>query len=199
MIKFSVILILISLLGCASPSPQPDCNFLKNQFNERVSWKDQAPVTYYLHSSVPVEFRTSVEYAANKWNSAAQRTLITISPFVVPGPINATRDGKNVIYFYTSNWSSKSTVQGEAKVNYFGDMFLDTDIILNGVNYKYYTLGNSVPDAVNIETLLIHEMGHTLGLMHSKDQDSVMFGFLAKNMERTEIESSTVDSLKCEY
>lgn len=49
-----------------------------------------------------------------------------------------------------------------------------TDIVLNGVNKRWTTDPASHPDALDIQSVLTHEIGHLVGLGHSEDTTATM-------------------------
>ena len=52
---------------------------------------------------------------------------------------------------------------------------------------------------VHLESLLIHELGHVLGLKHKDSGDSVMATYLSSLTMRNDIPEKDIDDLKCEY
>ena len=52
---------------------------------------------------------------------------------------------------------------------------------------------------VHFKSLIIHELGHALGLDHNEEQGSVMNSSLASGVIRAEVGMQDTSSLKCEY
>lgn len=52
---------------------------------------------------------------------------------------------------------------------------------------------------VNIEALILHEMGHVLGLKHKDGSGSVMATYLASGEDRVNVTGVDSTDLKCEY
>ena len=64
-------------------------------------------------------------------------------------------------------------------------------IYINGVEQKNYI--------IHLESLVVHELGHSLGLDHKPKKDSVMQDKLSARTERDKIGESDYESLECEY
>ena len=61
---------------------------------------------------------------------------------------------------------------------------------INGVESSYY---------IHLESLVIHEFGHVLGLDHNGDDESVMQERLSARTQRDEIGESDYNNIACEY
>jgi predicted Zn-dependent protease len=190
-------LLALSLLSCAKES-EKDCGFVQNSSGERISWKNELPVRMRIHESVPVEYRDAVYSAASKWNNLIGYELIRIDG-VTSGSNQSQKDGANIIYMNSSWESDKASEQARTAVYWVGNKIVETDIRLNGQNFSYYWANSSVKQGVNIEALVLHEMGHVLGLKHKENSKTVMQTYLANNTDRTQVGSEDLESLKCEY
>lgn len=60
-------------------------------------------------------------------------------------------------------------------LSYAGTLY-QCDIYLNAVDYKWSTLTPTPSDALDLQSLVLHEIGHCMGLGHSEALDDVMFG-----------------------
>lgn len=217
---------LISLFTGCPAKPHNDCGFLQDVYGQRISWKDKYPVTVYIHSSVPKSLRPAIYRAAATWESIIGRKVFDISEDSSKLSSEPTRDGKNGIYFL-SNWESdKLSEQGRTSVLWAGDEIQEADIRINHYSYSFYEqtpdqLVSSISetykayqrsDGVNntssgvsysFEALMLHEMGHFLGLKHressGKDQGTVMATKLAAFNNRVVPAESDREAVKCEY
>jgi hypothetical protein len=210
-LSFIVVFIAFGLQGCA-PKPQDDCGFVQNVYGERISWKGEVPVTMYLHESVPQEHVAVIEAAAATWQDATGKRLINIvTDKRVYGAINPQKDGRNIIYYFNTWETDKKAEQARTSIYWVGDQIKETDMRINAAKdmsgtpyFKYYWnqpgVGtSSVVNAVNIEALVIHEMGHVLGLKHKDTSNSVMATYLANNVDRVNIPETDRSALQCEY
>jgi matrixin len=199
MLKFiNLFLILILATSCA-PAAQTDCGYHKNSFGERISWKQKVPVVIYIHESVSVEFRDNIKQAVKIWNY--KKKLFVVSDDIISGPPIRALDRKNVIYYITDHpVDDQPKTQAMTSNRSMGDQIIDSDMQINAYNFKFYSGMSGDPDEISMLSLVIHEMGHMLGLIHNeKDQTDVMFPYLANNLNRFELTESNKQSIECEY
>lgn len=96
--------------------------------------------------------------------------------------VNAS-DNTNLIY-----WAKNSTIvnggldnisgtTGVTFSDYFGNgMLAEADIVLNGVQFTWFTdFNNAENQAQYVESVLLHEIGHFIGLAHSPAGGATMF------------------------
>ncbi len=187
-----------TLMGCSQKSPD-SCGFVQNSSGERISWKNEVPIHLTMHSSIPTEYRGAVIAAAEKWNRALGKNMIIIENSIADGPNAAAKDGQSVIYLSPTWEADKPSEQGRTSIYWVGDRIVETDIKLNSQNFQFYWQKPSETQGVNIEALIMHEMGHVLGLKHKDTESSVMQTYLANNSDRTQIGETDIEALKCEY
>lgn len=191
----------LSLLPSCAPKTQDDCGFVQNVYGQRVSWKGKLPIELNIDKSIPAEFTQAVISAAERWNNSSGKKVFTV---VQTNAASAApeRDSKNSIYFLKDWEDTKKTEQGRTSLYSIGDEVQEADIRVNAKNFKFYwqTIGAfSDNSSVNLEALLVHEMGHVLGLKHRDSGGSVMATYLAAKTDRVEINQIDLESLKCEY
>lgn len=219
MIKFGTKLILLfsvlamAYLSSCSPTPQKDCGFVQNIYGQRIAWKATPLVKVYIHSSVPVELRPALYRAAVTWEKQAGRKLFDFSEDSSQLSAGPSRDQKNAIYFLSEWESDRSSEQGRTSVYWAGDQIQEADIRINGSNFSYYDQdmqvligsaslkkqGRVAHDGYSFEALLLHELGHFLGLKHRDDGSTVMATHLAAFSNRTQLAQIDEDSIRCEY
>jgi hypothetical protein len=197
-------LVAFALQACA-PKSQDDCGFVQNVYGERISWKGQYPVTMYLHESVPQEYVAAIVAAAQTWQDAAGKPMFNIvTNQKISGPINPQKDSRNIIYFLSTWEEDKSSEQARTSIYWIGDQIKEADMRING-KFTYYwnqpgvaSTANHV-SSINIEALVIHELGHVLGLKHKDTSSSVMATYLSNNTDRVNIADTDKSALQCEY
>lgn len=197
----------IGLQACA-PKSQDDCGYVQNVYGERISWKGELPITLHLHESFPDEHIGAVKNAAKTWNDAAGKTVFVIADGKVGGANAPARDRQNIIY-YSSTWDAdKMSEQAKTSVHWVGDLIQEADIRVNAAkvqtangynSYFQFYWSQAGTTGVNIEALVLHEMGHVLGMKHKDGQGSVMATYLASNSDRTQLAETDQRSLQCEY
>lgn len=204
----AVLSIALTIQACA-PKAQDDCGFVQNVYGERISWKSDVPVTMYIHTSVPDSIVPAIMRAADTWERTAGRKLFNIVPQKVSGPANPHQDGQNIIYLLSSWESHKASEQGRTSIYWIGDLIKEADIRLNGADFNFYDNGMTLwtatkperqaSSAVNMEALILHEMGHVLGLKHKDTGDSVMATYLSSGDDRVSLAGTDTSALQCEY
>jgi hypothetical protein len=130
-----------------------------------------------------------LEQMANEWNTAAGRTLIT-TPFSAATPHNyaTTAEFKdNEIGIYKSyTWFPTVSHSALAITQFYGVVtsnaglgqyisLTHADIIVNYYDYRNsFTMTNNPLIEFDLPTVVLHEMGHLLGLCHETKKLSVM-------------------------
>lgn len=198
----TVVALALSACGYSYRSQKP-CNFVQNVYGERVSWKGNLPITLYMHNSVPSQFYPAFEEAIRAWEDALGRQVFVIGGYDVPGPLNPRQDRTNMIYWMDTWEENKSSEQARTSVYWIGDEIKEADIRINASpmpsGFQFFLAEPRSKDDVHLSSLLIHELGHVLGLRHNDKSGSVMATYLASNVYRDQVGGLDVDSLKCEY
>lgn len=194
-------LLALSLQACGPKfKEQPSCGFVQNVYGERISWKDSAPVDLLIHRSVPAEMVVAIEDAIQEWENKAGRPLFKIRASNVAGPLEPRQDGVNLIYWMSSWEENKKSEQARTSVYWVGDQIRETDIRINAKDFSFYIDNpTGAHGAVDLQSLMIHELGHVLGLKHKDGSGSVMDTYLQSNTPRNEVSTEDADNLKCEY
>ncbi len=185
--------------ACAQkPEPQENCNFVQNSLKRRVSWENDVPVIFYIHRSVPGEYFNDIEQALDKWNARFGRNLLKLG-----GWTNATdlpqKDNANIIYWLSEWESDRSFEQARTTIYWSSDRIYEADIRVNAKNFEFFSGENPVKGSVDLQSLILHELGHALGLAHTQGQGSVMVTTLASATLRREPSEIDLTSLSCEY
>lgn len=212
MLRYLLLLIPIALSACqrsallgpgdemslATPSEE-SCGFIRNvRYGQRVSWKNQIPVSIYIHPDFPKEHIPAVHSAAGKWNQAISTPLIRVLE-AKPTDVDSQEkiNAKNMV-LWKNEWDrDKSSLQGVTRVSYYRNRLSRAEISINGADFQYSTAAS--PGRVHMESLLVHELGHALGLDHRQDAQSVMWSVLNSNIQRDTLQPADIQSLKCEY
>lgn len=211
---FGLLLIVANYLSSCAPRPQDDCGFVQNIYGQRISWKTNSKTTVkiYLHESVPSELRAAIFRAAATWERQVGHKVLDISEDSTPLSAAPSRDQKNGIYFLSEWEKDRTSEQGRTSVYWAGDQIQEADIRINASDFSYYDqnpqaligsfnlkkLGQSPREGYSFEALLLHEMGHLLGLKH-RDGTTVMATHLAAFTNRTQLASVDQASISCEY
>lgn len=202
----------LTLMGSCAPQQQKDCGFVQNIYGQRISWKKNLPIPLTVHKSVPAQLRPALYRAVATWESTAGRKLFEIFEDSSQIADTPSRDKKNAIYFLSEWESDRTSEQGRTSVYWAGDEIQEADIRINAHDFSYYDQnsqqligsygvspsGLSSSDGYSFEALILHELGHLLGLKH-RDGETVMATHLAAYNDRVALAAVDQQSLTCEY
>jgi hypothetical protein len=178
---------------------ESSCGFVQDSYGRRVSWDGRLPIRIVLAKDWPADFVDPAKRAADAWNAIAERTLIEIVSSSSEIAAYPTVDQVNGLY-WTTEWSDeRSYIQAATNLLYLGNIAKDADIKVNAKHFRFYTENLTDPPEIHMESLLIHEIGHLLGLKHFMTPPTVMEPSLAPNFVRATISSTDKESLLCEY
>jgi len=194
-------IILIQACGRELPT-EAGCNFVQNSSLQRVSWDQNLPVQLYLDASVPADYAVGIKTAVDQWNVIGQkirgRNFFNLRN-ESRGSATPTQDNVSKVYVLNTWEENKPTEQARTTIYWSGSRIYEADIRINRKNFDFYM--GETPDftKVHLESLMVHELGHVLGLAHTSIEDSVMQVSLANGKARTELASDDLASIQCEY
>lgn len=181
---------------------QDACNFITTTVlanSLRISWKTSTPVTFIITSSVPIEYDAEIKAAATKWNATLQKNLILVVRD--DGFRNSPGTDRTNAIYWSSDWDSdQPSQQARTAVRWDISKLIDADIRINAKNFTFSKTDDaSLQGKVNLESLLVHEFGHAMGLMHIAESSSVMQTHLASGALRNQPGAVDARSMNCEY
>jgi hypothetical protein len=204
LIFLAVSVVALGMQACSRAlPPQEACNFVQNPEQQRVSWNKRLPIPLKLHSSVPPEAYAAIDRAVEEYNRdlGGGNEMFRIIERGTPGDLEPRKDGTSMIYWFTTWDANRPTEQARTTIYWTGVQIFEADIRINATpsKFKYY-FGESTTFAdLDLTSLLVHELGHALGLAHNSASGSVMNYSLNDGQERRKLGSIDLNSLKCEY
>lgn len=199
LIQVVSLLLGLAVIACTSkPEPQPSCNFVENSYEQRVSWKDATPVSLYVHSSFPTAYLPTLKAAMGQWEKNIGRPLFRLAGTNSDDGIPK-KDGVSVIYWMDTWEADRPREQARTTIFWEGNRILEADLRVNAKNFTYFTGDTPQTDSVDLESLLIHELGHVLGLQHNTAAGSVMAVSLDNGVLRRDVQEVDLSSAHCEY
>ena len=144
-----------------------------------ISWNTKVPVTFYLDNSFPKDKIHLIKEAMDTWNNIVGKQILVLQDEVLEGKDKKLKDGKNVISLVNSVGVNKL---GVTYTWSRGDQIVEADILL-------------IDKGTDIKTI-IHELGHSLGLEHSEDENSIMFYAYGEDQEITKRD---IKNIRCGY
>jgi hypothetical protein len=193
--KIVFILILLLITSC-TPKPNKCTGVVKNVYGEAIIWRN-LPITLNISSSFPEHLKLAIYRSASTWEKAVGRKMFNI---LDNSDIALNRNGVSSIHYLTTYEDDRASEQGRASIYWGGDEIKESDIRVNGKNFSYYLDDqDKYHNKVNMEALMLHELGHLLGLNHNDDVDSVMQSTLANETDRISLSEFDTESIRCIY
>lgn len=192
---------LVMVQACSEQlKPESSCNFVQNGQYQRVSWSSKT-ITLQVDPSVPSKYLSAIETSVEIWNGKLANTQIRLQKTGLSGAAgSAKKDGVSKIYWRNTWDANKPNEQARTTVYWSGDHIYEADLQVNAKNFTYFTSAETPSmDQVHLESLIVHELGHVLGLAHTNASGSVMKPNLLSGYKRDEPGQTDLSSLKCEY
>jgi|GEM_PF-1781175 hypothetical protein len=120
---------------------------------------------------------TAVVDALEAWNLPGCSDFTYVNGGTSPSRAIA-QDGINRITFLESNWPGGANGAGAFTVRYRNtavspSVWSEADIRINGEGYSWST--NGTVNTIDVQSVVVHELGHALGLAHSANAQATMY------------------------
>jgi hypothetical protein len=199
-LRIMTILFFLILASCAPEiKSEKSCHFFQNEFGQRVSWKTNLPIDLYIHESFPSNMHKAIFDSAAEWNNNFGFEVFTVNLNSPKSANSPKKDLYSVIFWETHSISFDSNKQALANIYWNGDAIIESDITINAVNYSFFLENPESTYDIHLKSVLVHELGHVLGLSHNDHDNGVMSSFLEPNIVRDTLTESDLKSVSCEY
>lgn len=174
-----------------------NCGLFKDSKGREIYWEKRS-VELHFSKNFPVKFRSEVYKAVDAWNAVPSSMKLKVSA-VDDDSMTPALDHENVIYWVTDTWKDDKVDEAVTTIHHNRGLITEADVSINAKDYKFYS--DVYPDDgdVYLESILIHEFGHVLGLDHSNDESNVMYSALANHVEKKRVDKGAANSLICTY
>lgn len=126
------------------------------------------------------DYLGAIRRAANTWSYAGEADIT----FTYAGATASTKvgfNGANEIIFVNDglvDGAGNNRPLATALVFYMKSTIVETDIKINDA-YTWYAAGSLSPTEFDLQSVVLHELGHWLGLGHDEDDQAVMYAQMA--------------------
>jgi predicted Zn-dependent protease len=202
-----------TMTGC-KPKSVNDCGFVQNVYGQRISWKSKEPIELILTNQIPAQLRPAIYRAVKTWEDRIGEKVFNVTEDFTRASGLPTKDGKSAIYFLSSWEADRTSEQGRTSIYWAADQIMEADIRINAQDFSFYdketnelvgpggivhAVTDSHGDRYNFEALILHELGHLLGLKHSTGGGSVMVTHLGSGADRITPSEADSKNVKCVY
>ncbi len=203
----AIFLFFITGIGCsqsanshnsASAGNKKECEgFATNSLGQQLSWAEEFPIKIYVDQNVPDQYIESIKNAMHTWNAELGFAAFQFKD-VLPASDQPLANGKSVIHWLVLSSADRSEGrQAVTLVAWNGAGIDKADMLINARDFKYST--DPKEGEIDIESLVLHELGHILGLAHSSASGSAMNEHLPYGILRRSLAPEDIARIRCKY
>jgi len=188
----------LTSLACtndSTPAPQEPCGFVQNAYGQRVSLKGKL-LKLYFDSNFPTQYYNDVTNGIQTWEKAIGHKVFDLQEDPLPAS-SPTQDGVSVIYWLDTWDPALQSQQANTTIYWDGNEITEADLKFDA---SYYAMSDNPNNTtIDMASLVLHELGHALGLKHDDADPSVMATYLSTGFERRALYDSDLSHIQCEY
>lgn len=140
-------------------------------------------------ADVPVaSVETAVQQAVNAWQNVPGKSLQIQYRGKSATAVQNSSDRINSVQWFESSWAYSSDFIAITKFSYYlqdPPYIVDADILMNGKNYKWSTTATVNGPTMDVQQILIHELGHLIGLAHTSVYNAQMYPYASEKVSRS--------------
>ena len=189
------------------PAPSDSSSARQYVYNN-YKWPTSA-VRYYINANTQQaggdngsqdDFLAAIRRAANTWTYAPEADI----SFTYAGPTASTKvgfNGANEIVFVNDgvvDGTGNNRPLATALVFYMKSTIVETDIKINDA-YTWYAAGDLSPAKFDLQSVVLHELGHWLGLGHDNDDRAVMYAEMGTGMVKRTLFENDLQGMAALY
>jgi hypothetical protein len=171
------------LFGCTFKTPRA-CPTSEMPF---LHFSSQSPIQLD-YTDVPAQYRQCIENSMLAWNETTKTRIFDFGSKI--------GSKWKVEWYFQRPEGFKPVWQGMSTLNSIDEVIDGARIRINNFDFKI-SEGEPNYNEVDCESLMIHELGHAIGIAHI--DKTVMNPTLPSGMTRREITKPVVDAFTCIY
>lgn len=166
------------------------------------------PIKVYISNSYEINVQNAIISAMNTWNSAIGFDVFEheiVNNIYDYDSIEAFLNDNLTSVSFPSRWPAQTVdfVLASTSLKRVGNRIIKGDIMFNVTNPKYeFSASLPLNDKVDIESVVLHELGHLLGLNHvdtAEDHYSVMHKSIGKNQTKRVLSEKDIENILKKY
>ncbi len=216
-----VLILTVSACGRLAVKDNCECGFYTSASGQKMyHWPDGAQIKYTIDRDFPNGLRPAVSAASEAYNELFAKTQLYVdaesngAPKIRNNkPDSVANDGVNGVYWIDGEWpwaADQPHSDAMTVVTFAQERIVEADIFFkasafnsNGDsrerNPMAFDYEQDSKDAQWTYVIAVHELGHSLGRVHSKTHNSVMFPSVGLNFVNNPLPEYDEDKLSSVY